>query len=151
MKIISHRGLVDGPNPAIENSPDAIRAALGEFFLVEVDIRMVDGKLWFGHDEPQYEVPEDFIHNPDIIFHAKDRLALHYLAQRDVHHFWHQDDAYTYTSHGWVWAYPGQLAAGRECIAVMPEINFSPEIINQSRFTGVCTDYPRLYHEALNM
>lgn len=151
MHIIAHRGLTLGPNTAIENSPDTIRTALAQFYLVEVDVRMKDGKAYLGHDEPQYEMPEDFIHSPDIIFHAKDRLSLHFLQQRGVHHFWHGTDDYTLTSQGWVWAYPGQQAAGRECIAVMPESsNTTPESLKNTRFTGVCTDYAKSYHDVLN-
>lgn len=64
MKIISHRGNLDGPTPDRENSPDFIKKALKSGYHVEIDLRIIDGKFWLGHDGPQYEVVSEFLHNP---------------------------------------------------------------------------------------
>jgi hypothetical protein len=56
MKLIAHRGLVDGPNATTENHPDQIKTAWSLGFDCEIDLRVVDGKLWLGHDEPQYQI-----------------------------------------------------------------------------------------------
>ena len=53
MKIISHRGNIRGAIPDKENRPSYIDCAIGSGYDVEIDLRMIDGELWLGHDEPQ--------------------------------------------------------------------------------------------------
>ena len=50
MKIISHRGNIKGPLPDQENRPSYIDCAMGSGYDVEIDLRIVDGELWLGHD-----------------------------------------------------------------------------------------------------
>ena len=56
MKLIAHRGNINGSDPLEENSPEYIEAAIAEGYDVEIDIRYdtFDKKLYLGHDEPQY-------------------------------------------------------------------------------------------------
>ena len=56
MKIISHRGNIRGAVPDKENRPSYIDCAIGSGYDVEIDLRMIDGELWLGHDEPQYRI-----------------------------------------------------------------------------------------------
>ena len=63
MKLISHRGNLEGPNPERENHPDYIYEAIQAGYDVEIDIWFVDGKFKLGHDEPQYDFPFDLFSN----------------------------------------------------------------------------------------
>ena len=56
MRIISHRGCLDGPNPLIENNPDQIDCAIKHTLDVEIDLWMLEGNLLLGHDEPHYSI-----------------------------------------------------------------------------------------------
>ncbi|CAB5221562.1 hypothetical protein UFOVP245_188 [uncultured Caudovirales phage] len=151
MIIISHRGLVDGDDPTKENNPTAIAAALGEFFLVYIDLWMVEGKPFLGTDGPVYPMPEDFIHNPDVILCPRDRMAVNFVAIRDAHFVIPTTGDYTLTSYKWLWAKSSAASIGRDCIIHLPEDYYEPTQLVDTRFTGVCTKYPRIYHEALNM
>ena len=67
--------------------------------------------------------------------HAKNFEALEYLTRCAAHCFYHQEDDYTITSRGFIWAYPGQ-PGGRYTIAVHPE-RLKPEELK------VYNDYPK--------
>lgn len=71
MKLISHRGNLDGAIPELENRPDYLLAA-SENFSVEVDVWYRDGKFYTGHDLAQYEVDQYFLQNKKFLLHAKD-------------------------------------------------------------------------------
>ena len=45
MKLISHRGNLEGPNPERENHPDYIYGALQAGYDVEIDVWWVEGKF----------------------------------------------------------------------------------------------------------
>ena len=148
MKIYSHRGNLEGPNPERENDPDYILEALQEKFPVEVDCWWNDGDLWFGHDGPQYKAKADFIqqHKYMMILHANNFDAVRWLRNRDVHYFWHDTDAYTTTSWLWTWMYPSNENLYDEfTIMAVPEmVNlFDRHMLpHGENIGGVCTDYP---------
>jgi len=56
MKLIAHRGNIDGPNSSQENRPEYIEAAIAKGYDVEIDIRYdtFNKILYLGHDESQY-------------------------------------------------------------------------------------------------
>ena len=54
MRLIAHRGNVNGPS-AQENHPDHIKEALNLGFEVEIDVWVIDGEVFYGHDGPQYK------------------------------------------------------------------------------------------------
>lgn len=152
MLIISHRANIDGPDPSIENKPEAIEFAMSKQFSVEVDLRMYKGKLYFGHDEPQYETTLDFMKQNDgyLWTHCKDRDAFEYALKHNFNCFWHDTDDYTMTNHSYVWAYPGKEKIGQLTIAVMPERFWTKEETIAKDFFGVCTDYPMEYSVIIN-
>ena len=140
MKLISHRGNIDGRLESWENEPTYIDLAISKGYDVEVDVWYKDGILWLGHDEPQYSV--DFrwfrdrlnrlwIHckNTESIIFFK---SLHY----DFNYFWHESDTITLTSQNYIWAHPGKQPI-ENSIAVMPEIHND----DTSLCVGVCSDY----------
>ena len=148
--IISHRGNLNGPNPARENSPEYIREALAAGFNVEVDIWWHEDSFWFGHDRPEFRVTNPFdLLDSRMWVHCKDLETLqHYIMFAGVqsknphpHYFTHWADDGVLTSSGLIWTYPGQRLCGFS-IAVMPE--HAPDW-DVSGAAGICTDYPRKY------
>lgn len=147
MKLISHRGNINGPNKQYENNPDYVKIALLSGYDVEVDIWVIDGKLYLGHDEPQYEIhlSEFWVQSKNRIWwHCKNIEALEYCKNmgnsRMSNFFWHQEDDYTLTSNGYIWTYPGKQLT-KYSIAVMPELHND----DVSKSFGVCSDYIEKY------
>jgi hypothetical protein len=139
MILIAHRGNVFGPNKTLENHPDYILAAIKSGYDVEIDVRVVDQKLYLGHDEPQYEISSLFLreHSDRLWCHAKNLEALEWLLTHDIHAFWHQEDDYTLTSKNFIWVYPNKRLAVRS-ICVLPELGFSGDL---SKCYGICSDF----------
>jgi len=141
-EIIAHRGLLNGPDSDNENNPSQIQKAINSGFSVEIDVRLINGELWLGHNHPIHIFP--FKPTPNIWCHAKNIDALSWLLINGYHCFWHQEDDYTLTSLNYEWVYPNKKH-GQRSICVMPEkTNYSTNYIKEN-FLGVCTDYPHLF------
>tara|TARA_B100000029_G_scaffold451002_1_gene475264 strand:+ start:281 stop:715 length:435 start_codon:yes stop_codon:yes gene_type:complete len=136
MILISHRGNISGPDEKNENNPKYVDEAMKQGFEVEIDVWHKDNQFFLGHSKPQYPVDVTFLKNKKLWCHAKSFDALQELLKIDAHCFWHEEDAYTLTNRGYVWAYPGQKI-GFKTICVKPELT-KTEIKN---FCGVCSDY----------
>ena len=152
MILIAHRGNLDGPSPEKENHPDYIHAAVKQGYAVEIDLWFVAGDLFLGHDEPQYRINEkylDLLASDNILWtHIKNIEAFEYLAKngkREWNYFWHQEDDYTLTSLGHIWALPGSKLTPNT-ICVMPEkaSYYEDEILNSQ---GVCSDYVSIWSD----
>jgi len=140
MRLIAHRGNTFGVNRTDENKPDYILAALEQGYDCEIDLWSVDWQFWLGHDEPQYKIKGNFLRDKRLWCHAKNVEALRVMLNMGVHCFWHQEDDYTVTSQGWIWAYPNKPGNART-IAVMPELHNT----DTAGFAGVCSDYVSNY------
>jgi hypothetical protein len=145
MKLISHRGNLKGPNEVRENSPYYIIEAIAEGYDVEVDLWWVDGKVYLGHDEPQYEVSNKWLGEriDKLWIHCKNIDAIIFFkeSQYKFNYFWHEEDTVTLTSQNYIWAYPGNQPI-KNSIAVMPEINKEETNI----CLGICSDYIENYN-----
>jgi hypothetical protein len=141
MKIISHRGNLNGPDKESENTPSQILLAIQKGFDVEIDFWSEDNRLFLGHDYPQHEIPIDFLRdNKDHLWiHCKNLEALeslkHFLS--DSNFFWHQSDDFTLTSNGYIWTYPGKQTTSNSVIVDLEE---TPKVYKDC--FGICTDYP---------
>ena len=142
MRVICHRGNIDGPNPLLENDPSHIRRALNLGFDVEVDVWSINGNYILGHDSPTHFVKALFLRGERLWCHAKNKDALERMIRDDkIHCFWHEEDDYTITSNGHVWVFPGKpLFKGAIC--VKPEQGVDG---NLGECYAVCTDYPQKY------
>ena len=91
MKLIAHRGLVGGPDKSLENRPDVVLDTLSAGFDCEVDLWIVDDRLYLGHDRPQHNVTIDFIATSGLWIHAKSLATLAWLAKIPyaLNYFWH--------------------------------------------------------------
>jgi len=146
MKLIAHRGNINGPN-LLENNPEYIINTLSQGYDVEIDLWIVDNKLFLGHDNPQYEIEESFLKDNRLWIHAKNFEALNFLVsiKDEVHFFSHDNDPYVLTSKGFIWTYPGNTLSSNS-ICVMPEMK--PEYyenLDLSNVYGICSDFVSKY------
>ena len=115
MKLISHRGNINGPNKEQENHPDYITSALKQGYDVEVDVWLIDGNIVLGHDEPQYDLgpPQsemwfNFLapQSHKLWLHCKNLEALGELFKyRDLNVFWHMLYAFQYVIYIYIYIY----------------------------------------------
>jgi hypothetical protein len=144
MKLISHRGNISGRIVEAENHPDYIDDTIRLGYDVEIDVWMIDGKIFLGHDEPQYEITIDWIDGRSyrLWVHCKNIEILEFLNKYDydINYFWHETDTVTLTSKNYIWAYPGKQPI-KNSIAVMPELNND----DTSQCIGICSDYIQKY------
>jgi len=141
MILIAHRGNIHGPNKLNENKPDYILETIKLGYDCEIDVWKIDSNFFLGHDKPDYEIELHFlfINSSKLWIHCKNTQALDYLIQfKELNIFWHEEDHYTITSKGVLWAHPKSIMTVNTII-VMPEHKN-----NQYDFTkclGICTDY----------
>jgi hypothetical protein len=146
MKLISHRGNINGKMESWENEPTYIDLAISKGYDVEVDVWYKDNIFWLGHDEPQYGV--DFRWFRDRIsklwIHCKNIEAMTYFNANfeffPFNYFWHENDTVTLTSLNYIWAFPNKQPI-RNSIAVMPELHNE----DVSSAIGVCSDVVENY------
>lgn len=115
LRLISHRGNLNGPNPDRENTLSYLKEALAAGYDVECDVwcgDLVDGKVvtpglkfWLGHDEPREEVPLSFLRDNRVWVHCKDEDAYEYLKKfLDINCFISHDSiSSSVTSRGYHW------------------------------------------------
>lgn len=149
--LIAHRGLIDGPNPEIENKYETLLAARRQGFDVEVDVWYVDGELWVGHDKPDYKIQihelkalAHDLHDNDCHawIHCKNIDTVEYFNEKecaDFNFFYHETDAITLTNRCFLWTYPGkQLTSNSIC--VLPEDIYAVWQIPSITCYGFCSD-----------
>jgi hypothetical protein len=142
MKLISHRGNINGKIIEAENRPDYIDDTICLGYDVEIDLWVMDGKIYLGHDSFQYEINDEWLNKriDKLWIHCKNIESLNWIKNTSLHYFWHENDTLTLTSKNYIWAYPGkQPIIGS--IAVMPEI-FNDDV---SSCLGVCSDFIQNY------
>jgi hypothetical protein len=66
MKLIAHRGNINGPNKEKENNPDYIFTALKLGYDAEIDIWYINNKWYLGHDNPVFEIKYNFLLDPKL-------------------------------------------------------------------------------------
>jgi len=145
MILISHRGNLDGESN-YENNPDIIEKVINLGYDVEVDLRLNDGKLYLGHDNPEYLINDNWLldKKDKLWVHCKDLKTIEKLSCnsifQNVNYFFHEEDKLTITSKGFLWVYPGYQPL-KNSIAVLPE-KHNEDI---SSCIGICSDYIKSY------
>lgn len=140
MKLIAHRGNINGPNPQNENNPSYLLETLSKGYDIEIDLWCVNNNLYLGHDEPQYTITLDFLQKNNLWIHCKNIPALEYCKDRNITnpYFFHDQDDTTLTSNGLFWTFPGKFLT-KHSIAVMPERSPGWLTRNMNIF-GICSD-----------
>ena len=145
MILISHRGNLSKRNEETENSIPSIDKALSLGLDVEIDVWYVNNKYYLGHDKPTYSIDIEYLRNPKLWCHAKNKEALFAFRDLDIHYFWHEQDSYTITSKGYIWSHVG-MPISSYAVCVLPEQT------NQSDFKdslGICSDQILLYMDKI--
>lgn len=143
MKFISHRANLYGPEHDKENKPERILETIKLGFDVEIDLRVISGNFFLGHDDPQYEINKDFLlkNKSNLWIHAKNFEAAKILKSTSLNWFWHENDKFVLTSHGHIWAYPDIFFDG--CIVNQPSENsefWKESLYRKMKFYGICHD-----------
>ena len=142
MKLIAHKGNINGPDPSKENTPEQIEWCIDNGYDVEIDIRYNpdNDKFYLGHDEHQHEVNWWWLagKSAHLWIHCKDLTTLHEFTANTsgYNYFWHQGDDYTLTSQGQIWASSGKPYKNDTVIVVE-----DPEDIKEYDCYGICSDY----------
>lgn len=146
MKLISHRGNINGKFESYENEPNYIDKAISEGYDVEVDVWVINQQIYLGHDKPQYGIPFRWFRDriSKLWIHCKnvEAIQLFKSVQYEFNFFWHESDVLTLTSNGYVWVYPGKQPI-QNSIAVLPEL-FNDDV---SQCIGICSDYIKQYNK----
>jgi hypothetical protein len=145
MRIISHRGNINGRDIPNENSISYIDEAINLGFDVEVDVWMVNGMLYLGHDSPDNPISLDWLisRKDKLWVHSKNTDSLDFLHKTDLNFFYHDLDKTTITSKNFFWSQPNIYLKN----GITVELNYKN--INSVVF-GICTDYPILYKNEKN-
>ena len=61
MILIAHRGNIEGKQLGYENNPNYINDALNENYDVEIDVSLVGGEFYLGHDMAQYKINIEYL------------------------------------------------------------------------------------------
>lgn len=143
MKIISHRGNLEGLTPSRENSPSFIDEAINSGYDVEIDLRINDGELYLGHDKPQYKIKEEWLskRREKLWIHAKDSEAFFWLHKRGktYRYFWHTNEDYTLISNGIIWCHDIKKHNKQCIIPLLSEEQIAAQ--NKIDAFGICTDF----------
>ena len=148
---IAHRCNLNGPSEN-ENTIKAMLECIKAGFLVEVDIRLVDSKLFIGHDRAEEEIEIDLLlqHADKLFIHCKNIESLLYLRPYNkLCIFGHAVDEFVLTSQLDVFCGVGVIKRG--CICVMPELHTRKISGEELRICQhVLTDFPYRYENEIN-
>ena len=141
MRLIAHRGNLLGPRKEKENNPIYVLSALNKSFECEVDLRVMNGKLYLGHDGPDYLVPESFLLDwrSALWIHCKNLPAFEWvLSNKDVNGFWHEQDQFALTTKFHIWTAHRENTTARTVL-----VDNSPDAISRTPkdLEGLCGDY----------
>ena len=143
MKLIAHRGNLNGPQPDKENSPDYISKAIESGYNVEIDIWFIDDKWYLGHDNPTYEIKYHFLFDSRFWLHAKNGEAFDKLLKNyNFNVFWHTTEDWVLTSKKYIWTYPNKILY-LNSICVLPELGYNGDL---NKCDGICTDFIYKYN-----
>ena len=148
MKLIAHRGNIEGTNSSEENRLEYIEDAIDKGYDSEIDLwyDVFDDKMYLGHDSPDYLVDMSWLceHKENLWIHCKNIEALYKFSSgiNKFNYFWHQNDDYTLTSMGYIWTYPSKVYTTKS-IVVMPETFIESDLKELLMYNcyGICSDY----------
>ena len=139
MILIAHRGNVNGAKHELENSPKYLENLILCGQHIEIDLWLVDGEFWLGHDGPQHKINPEYLEYENFWIHAKNLQALEFLTSTDYKYFWHEEDDFTLTSNNKIWTYPNKDAT-KQSIVVCNTLEECIKYIDKGVY-GVCSDY----------
>lgn len=159
MRLIAHRGNVDGVNHKWENTVLYAEEAIVSGFDVELDIWQENGNFYLGHDSSEHYVSWGWLveNRERLWLHCKNIQALSFFAEYypQFQFFYHRDDNFTLTSTKHIWTFPGHTIK-KKSICVLPESGaffcdhrdwVTP--LKKLECFGICSDYVEKIRNAL--
>lgn len=149
MKLISHRGNLNGPNPEQENQFVYLYNALISGFDVQIDVWLIDGMVWTGHDKPTYKFEWNQLYKLKVgaWIHCRNLEALKFFSSTynakqfyNWNFFWHQNDDFAITSNHLIWTYPGKELTSSSIVTLTNEYNVSYNEKDLDNCYGICSD-----------
>lgn len=143
MRVIAHRGNVNGAKPSLENQRHYIDRALKEGHDAEIDVWKIGDKFFLGHDRPDLEVPMLWIadRKDNLWIHCKNLAALIHFTNTNFNAFWHENDRFTMTTKGWIWTNIGEPVCKNSVVVAL-------DLKDLTQVTGneyaICTDHADL-------
>jgi hypothetical protein len=149
MLLIAHRGLMQGPNPSLENLPSQIGLALSRGYDAEIDVWRQNGYWALGHESANYTVDIDFLRRRGLWIHCKNLdafFAFKAMSADKPNYFWHESDTVAMTSSGHVWTYFGKPETESPAsICVLPETSRTMEQVkllrDREKWYAICSDH----------
>lgn len=145
MILIAHRGNFNGPNKYRENTISYIEEAIYKGYDAEIDVRAKKNKIYIGHDQPIDLVTDSWLKKfkNKLWIHCKDPASFDYFNNlKQYNYFWHEDDAFTITSKGFVLSHVKNSI--NKLSGKFIKIQLEKKKIN-GNFVGILSDYPVLY------
>ena len=152
MKLISHRGNINGSQPNKENSPDYIDEAIESGYNVEIDMWLQNDNLFLGHDAPEWQIDPQFLKSnyAQLWIHCKNDAAFFYLRRFEILNiFYHAKEDFATTSKNIIMVSPYTTTNYRRGILMMPELSqYTVDEILQ--FDGIISDNIKYYENCFN-
>lgn len=148
MKIISHRGNLEGPNLEYENTKEYIDIALEKNFDVEIDLWNVENEYFLGHNKADYKVSLEWLEKrkENLWIHTKNFNAFESLLEinRNFIFFYYTSEPLVLVSNGKIWTHsPKKIVNPKNCIIpLLGKTGLGKS--NVKNWFGVCTDFPIL-------
>lgn len=126
MLYISYRGLLQGQDPQVENSPNQIGKAFNAGFSCMVDAWRVDNKLYLGSDQPIYEVTAQYLKGKKFWINARNADMQTWLGTQPSsyypNYFWLTQPVQNFvtTSSNYLWTFQ-ETPVNTLSIMVLPE------------------------------
>ena len=148
MLLISHRGNMNGPQPARENSPGYIDRAILRGYHVLIDVWGLPNGLYLGEDAPQYLVHPTYLtqRKPGLWCRARNRGAVHHLMTLGAHVIFQEADVMSFTSEGYIWTFAG-YELGPKSVVYLPE-KMQHQLVQGC--AGLCSNYVDHYRRLLS-
>lgn len=151
MKIISHRGNLEGSNFVKENTKKYIDIALDKSFDVEIDLWKVNNEFFLGHDKPLYKVSFDWLaeRKNKLWIHTKNFSAFESLLEtkKGFIFFYYASEPLVLVSNGKIWTHTPKKIMNPKNYIVPLLSKIELENTNFMNWHAVCTDFPNLLLE----
>jgi hypothetical protein len=144
MKIISHRGNINGVMPEKENRPSYVDCAIQLGYDVEIDIRCINDKLYLGHDTPDYEISPTWIdlRKNHLWFHCKNSEAAYKLSHlKNIKYFCHTQDPFVLVNDKYIWVHDLSMITPNSIIPLLSS-DLTDLYFKYKSVYAICTDYP---------
>jgi hypothetical protein len=142
MILISHRGNINSILPHRENSTKYIDEAIALGYNVEIDVRLIGGKLFLGHDSPDFNISLSWLlyRSKSLFVHTKNFEALSFLIDKDLMVFYHQTEHHTIINKcNLIWSH--NLSEANEK-SIIPLLSLDDIIkFKEKKVAGICSDF----------